>query len=96
MASTTGSIKVSVFDASRQLWRGPEVRLKLTDPFTSSSNKTLVDQTIKKGVNTVSLEAFQQTRVRGISYLSTQTNIAVTQCFQLSRSRARTCLSTLC
>src|SRR4030095_10069256 len=56
MASTTGSIKVSVFDASRQLWRGPEVRLKLTDPFTSSSNKTLVDQTIKKGVNTVSLE----------------------------------------
>jgi len=57
MPATTGSIKVSVFDASRQLWRGPEVRLTLTDPFTSSNNKKLVDHTVKKGVNTVSLEA---------------------------------------
>jgi len=56
MPSTTGSIKVSVFDASRLLWRGPEVRLTLTDPFTNSSNKKLVDQTMKKGVNTISLE----------------------------------------
>ena len=57
MPPTTGSIKVSVFDASRQLWRGPEVRLKLMDPFTNSSNKTLADQTMKKGVNTISLES---------------------------------------
>src|SRR4030095_7727762 len=56
MASTTGSIKVSVFDASRQPWHGPAVRLALTDPFTSSSNKKLVDQTMKKGVNTINLE----------------------------------------
>lgn len=56
MASTTGSIKVSLFDASRQLWRGPEVRLTLTDPFINSSNKKLVDQTMKKGVNTISLQ----------------------------------------
>jgi hypothetical protein len=56
MPPTTGSIKVSVFDASRQLWRGPEVRLTLTDPFTSSSNKKIVDHTAKKGINTVSLD----------------------------------------
>ena len=56
MASSTGSIKVSVFDASRQLWHGPAVRLTLTDPFTSSSNKKIVDQTMKKGVNTIILE----------------------------------------
>jgi hypothetical protein len=55
MASTS-SIRVSVFDASRQLWRGPEVRLVLTDPFTSSSNKKLVDKTMKKGINTILLE----------------------------------------
>jgi hypothetical protein len=52
----TGSINVSVFDASRQLWRGPEVRLVLTDPFTSSSNKKLVDRTMKKGINTILLD----------------------------------------
>lgn len=42
----TGTINVSVFDASRQFWTGPEVRLVLTDPFTSSTNKKLVDKTI--------------------------------------------------
>lgn len=56
MPPTTGSIKVSIFDASRQLWRGPEVRVTLTDPFTSSSNKKLVDHTAKKGVDTIVLE----------------------------------------
>jgi hypothetical protein len=30
----TGTINVSVFDAARQPWAGPEVRLVLTDPFT--------------------------------------------------------------
>jgi hypothetical protein len=54
--ASTGSIKVSVFDASRQLWRGPEVRLVLKDPFTSSSNKNIVDQVMKKGTNTINLE----------------------------------------
>lgn len=52
----TGTINVSVFDASRQLWRGPEVRLVVTDPFTSSSNKKIVDKTLKKGTNNVILE----------------------------------------
>jgi hypothetical protein len=56
MPPTTGSIKVSIFDASRLLWRGPEVSLTLTDPFTGSSNKKIVDHRTKKGVNTVSLE----------------------------------------
>jgi hypothetical protein len=55
MAATTGTIKVSVFNGSRQLWSGPQIRLKLTDPFTSSSNKTVADETMKKGVNTISL-----------------------------------------
>lgn len=55
MAATTGTIKLSVFDGGRQLWSGPQVRVKLTDPFTSSNNKTLADQTMKKGVNTISL-----------------------------------------
>jgi len=53
---TTGTLNISVFDASRQLWRGPEVRLVLMDPFTSSSNKKLVDRTMKKGTNTIILE----------------------------------------
>jgi len=39
--ASTGSIKVSVFDASRQLWRGPEVRLVLRNPFANSNNKVL-------------------------------------------------------
>jgi len=33
------------------------VRLTLTDPFINSSNKKLADQTMKKGVNTITLEA---------------------------------------
>jgi len=45
---STGSIEISVFDASRQLWRGPEVTLVLTDRFTGSSNKKIVDQVMKK------------------------------------------------
>lgn len=53
--ASTGTIKVSVFDASRELWHGPEVRLVLTDPFTNSSNKKLVDKTMKKGTNTIVL-----------------------------------------
>ena len=51
--AATGTLKVSVFDGSRQLWRGPAVRLVLTNPFTTSSNKKLADQTMKKGVNTI-------------------------------------------
>lgn len=51
--ATTGTLNISVFDASRQLWRGPEVRLRLTDPFTSSSNKNIVDRNMKKGTNTI-------------------------------------------
>lgn len=54
--ASTGSLKVSIFDASRQLWRGPEVRLVLTDPFTNSSNKKLVNKTMKKGINIIALE----------------------------------------
>ncbi|MDT5271249.1 MAG: hypothetical protein QOH49_3435 [Acidobacteriota bacterium] len=51
-----GTINVSVFNAARQPWTGPEVRLVLTDPFTSSSNKKLVDKTMKKGTNHIVLE----------------------------------------
>jgi hypothetical protein len=54
--ATTGSINVSVFDGGRQLWRGPEIRLVLTDPFANSSNKKLLDKTMKKGTNTILLE----------------------------------------
>lgn len=54
--ASTGILNVTVFDASRQLWRGPEVRIRLTDPFTSSSHKNLVDKIMKKGVNTIRLE----------------------------------------
>src|SRR5207302_753989 len=57
--ASTGTLNVSVFDASRQLWHGPEVRLVLTDPFTSSSNKKLVDKTMKKGTNNILLEGVQ-------------------------------------
>jgi hypothetical protein len=49
--ASTGTLNVSVFNASRQLWSGPEVRMVLTDPFTGSSNKKLVDKTMKKGTN---------------------------------------------
>ncbi|MFL6336458.1 MAG: hypothetical protein ACJ754_24405 [Pyrinomonadaceae bacterium] len=52
----TGNINVSVFNAARQPWTGPEVRLVLTDPFTNSSNKKLVDKTMKKGTNQILLE----------------------------------------
>lgn len=52
----TGNINVSVFNAARQPWTGPEVRLVLTDPFTNSSNKKLVDKTMKKGTNKIVLE----------------------------------------
>lgn len=52
----TGTINVSVFNAARQPWTGPEVRLVLTDPFTSSNNKKLVDKTTKKGTNNILLE----------------------------------------
>jgi hypothetical protein len=52
----TGIINVSVFNAARQPWTGPAVRLVLTDPFTNSSNKKLVDKTMKKGTNRIVLE----------------------------------------
>lgn len=52
----TGTINVSVFNAARHPWAGPEVRLVLTDPFTGSSNKKLVDKTLKKGTNRIVLE----------------------------------------
>jgi hypothetical protein len=54
--ASTGTLKVSIFDASRQLWRGPEVRLVLMDPFTGSSNKKLLDRTMPKGTNIILLE----------------------------------------
>lgn len=50
--ASTGTLNIGVFDASRQVWHGPDVRLVLMDPFTSSSNKKLVDQTMKKGNHT--------------------------------------------
>lgn len=52
----TGTINVSVFNAARLPWAGPEVRLVLTDPFTNSTNKKLVDRTMKKGTNHIVLE----------------------------------------
>ena len=52
----TGSINVSLFNGAQQPWSGPEVRLVLTDPFTNSNNKKLVDKTLKKGTNNVVLE----------------------------------------
>lgn len=52
----TGTINISVFNAARQPWTGPEVRLVLTDPFTGSSNKKLVDKTLKKGTHKILLE----------------------------------------
>lgn len=54
--ATTGTLNVSVFNAGRQPWSGPEVRLVLTNPFTNSSNKKLVDRTMKKGTNSIVLE----------------------------------------
>jgi hypothetical protein len=54
--ASIGTLNVSVFNANRQLWSGPEVRLVLTDPFTGSSNKKLVDKTMKKGTNNIMLE----------------------------------------
>jgi hypothetical protein len=52
----TGIINVSVFNAARQPWTGPEVRLVLTDPFTSSSNKKVVSTTVKKGTSRIIIE----------------------------------------
>ena len=54
--ASTGTLSVSVFNAARQLWTGPQVRLVLTDPFTASGNKKLVDKTLKKGTNQILLE----------------------------------------
>jgi hypothetical protein len=56
MASTS-KLNVTIFDASRNLWRGPEVRLVLTDPFTNSTNKKLVDINVKKGINNVVIDS---------------------------------------
>jgi len=53
--ASTGTLNVSIFDASRQLWRGPAVRLVLTNPFTSSSNKRF-ETTTKKSTNNIVLE----------------------------------------
>ena len=52
----TGIINISVFNAAQEDWAGPEVRLVLTDPFTSSSNKKIVDKTMKKGTHKIVLE----------------------------------------
>lgn len=52
----TGTINVSVFNAARQPWTGPEIRVVLTDPFTTSTNKKPVDTTVKKGTNTIIIE----------------------------------------
>lgn len=54
--ASTGTLNVSVFNAAHQLWTGPQVRLVLSDPFTSSGNKKLVDKTMKKGTNNIVLE----------------------------------------
>ena len=49
---STGTLNVSIFDASRQPWQGPEVHVKLTDPFTTSV-KTIVDTTVPAGTHNV-------------------------------------------
>lgn len=54
--ASTGTLNVSIFNAARQPWSGPEVRVVLTDPFTNSSSKKLLDRTLKKGTNSVTLE----------------------------------------
>jgi hypothetical protein len=51
--ASTGTLNLTVFNGARQLWSGPAVRLVLTDPFTSSSNKTIVDKTMPKGTNNI-------------------------------------------
>jgi hypothetical protein len=52
----TGTINLSVFNGARQPWTGPEVRLVLTDPFTGSINKKIVDTTVKKGTSNIVIE----------------------------------------
>ena len=39
----TGTINVSVFNAARQSWAGPEVRLVLTDPLKSQAGLLSAD-----------------------------------------------------
>jgi hypothetical protein len=55
--ASTGKLNVTIFDAGRNLWRGPEVRLVLTDPFTNSDNKKLVDINVKKGINNIVIDS---------------------------------------
>jgi len=49
---STGTLNVSIFDASRQPWQGPEIHLELTDPFTTSV-KTIVNTTVPAGTHNV-------------------------------------------
>ena len=50
---STGTLNVTVVDASRSVWNGPAVRLALTDPFTNSDNKTLFDRTLDQGISNI-------------------------------------------
>lgn len=52
----TGTINLSIFNAARQPWNGPEVRLVLSDPFTGSNNKKVFSTTVKKGTKNVIIE----------------------------------------
>lgn len=54
---STGKLNVTIFDGHRDLWHGPEVRLVLTDPFTNSTNKKLVDINVKKGINNIVIDS---------------------------------------
>lgn len=54
--ASTGSIMVSLFDGAQKPWQGPAVRLVLMDPFTGSSNKKILDITVKKGLSNMLLE----------------------------------------
>jgi hypothetical protein len=53
--ASTGTLQISVFDGSRQPWRGPEIRLVIRDPFKNSTKKEIIDKTIKKGTNSITV-----------------------------------------
>jgi hypothetical protein len=50
---STGTLNVTVFDAGRNIWQGPPVRLTLTDPFTNSSHMTIVGTNVAQGISNI-------------------------------------------
>ena len=56
MATTNGKISVALVDGAGKEWSGPQVRVTLRDPFTSSNNKILKDVNIAKGKSGVIIE----------------------------------------